>query len=43
MDLNVLSVERIDSEREAHPKHHAIYFLSCEEETINNLLEDFKD
>jgi len=43
MELNILAVERIDSDRNPYPKQHAIYFLSCSDESITALLNDFKD
>jgi len=43
MELNVLAVDRIDNERNSYPKQHAIYFLSCSDESITALLNDFKD
>jgi len=43
MELNVLAVDRIDNDRNSYPNQHAIYFLSCSDESIKALLDDFKD
>ncbi|EGR28704.1 syntaxin binding protein 1, putative [Ichthyophthirius multifiliis] len=41
LELNIISVEKIDNERPKHSKHHAIYFISPYQDSIDLLLNDF--
>lgn len=42
LDLDIMAVELLENERKSYQNQHAIYIITPTEESVNNLLEDFK-